>query len=171
MVAAHGTLYFIGPGLTALFKSDGTPEGTVQLFNAGGPSVDLVGETASGLLFQTGGYIWQTDGTIGAVKRLAAVADVYDPGITVDGVRYFTSGDAANGQLWRSDGTVGGSYTIDVPGVAVNFVDVGGTVYFLIGESSGVTGLWRSDGTNAGTAKVRDQLGRAAGRERECQSG
>ena len=159
MVAAHGTLYFIGPGSTTLFKSDGTPEGTVALFPTGNAFMNLVGETANGLLFQTGGYIWQTDGTIGAVKRLASVADVYDPGITVDGVRYFTSGDAASSQLWRSDGTVGGSYEIDVPGVAVNFVDVGGTVYFLIGESSGVTGLWRSDGTNAGTAKVRDLVG------------
>jgi ELWxxDGT repeat protein len=171
MVAAHGTLYFIGPNSTTVFKSDGTPEGTVPLFTTGGAYTNLIGETAIGMLFQADGYLWQTDGTAGEwqtngvggpAQRLAAF-NTYDPGITVNGVRFLTNGDPANSDLWRSDGTVDGSYKIDVPGVAGNFannlVAIGGTLYFLTSEQSGVKSLWRSDGTNAGTLKLRDLVG------------
>src|SRR5205807_211590 len=139
MTAANGLVYFFAqrtspkfnlPGV-ALWKSDGTPEGTTMVtvlpFTNYEPN-DLV--TVNGtIFFQDANSLWASDGTADGNRTLLTPAVDSFPAIAdlnaFDNKLYFTThvGIASNGsqqfdgELWTSDGTVAG--TVAVPGLPI----------------------------------------------------
>jgi ELWxxDGT repeat protein len=108
--------------------------------------------------------LWRTDGTLAGTKR---VADLL-PGFGSSNPRLLTSfGNkvfffaselpGAGYGFWSSDGTEAGTVRLALQGsslVPPFMVSVGGALYYLAADSSGVRSLWRSDGTAAGTTVV-----------------
>jgi ELWxxDGT repeat protein len=181
------TLYFVandGVHGDELWKSDGTPEGTVLVKDVMpgkdhshiGRLVEVNGSLFFAATTTRGEELWKSDGT-GAGTVL--VKDIR-PGnlgsfphslVVMNGTLYFAANDGASGvELWRSDGTEAGTRMVkDIGSVlssgglhsmygygANNLVNVNGRLYF--GADDGVHGfeLWKSDGTEAGTVLVKD---------------
>lgn len=141
LVNVNGTLFFAGQdplGRQELFKSDGTPGGTVLV-------KDINTNPVGGFTIPSNP---QNLTNIGGKLFFTADAD-FDGG-----------GSDVNRELWVSDGTSGG--TVMVKDINVgntnssnpsNLVEVNGECYFFADDGTGVT-LWRSNGTDAGTFKV-----------------
>ncbi len=112
-----------------LWRTDGTPDGTVQLKDivAGPAGSNPTNLTAVTLLI----------GTVNTPTLL----------FTVDS-------DGANGmELWKSNGATDGSNTVmvkDVGGSPSNLYAAGNLLFFTIGNT-----LWKSDGTDVGTVAVQ----------------
>jgi ELWxxDGT repeat protein len=148
LVNVNGTVFFVAtvPAIgTGLYKSDGTPGGTVLVKNFS----DKLGTGAFGELTASGNLVFFT-------------YELTD----VDGT--------LERQLWRSDGTAIGTFWLKDLNLVVNFndptfpyypshlTDVNGTLFFLdydygIYTASQPSGLWKSDGTVAGTMLVQQQ--------------
>jgi ELWxxDGT repeat protein len=185
MADVNGMLFFtaIDNGVVVqsqLWKSDGTPQGTVRVRGAGParpfewPS-DLT--VVNGTLFflaihpSHGFGLWKSDGTpAGTVK----VKDIH-PGpanlfprpyignLTVVGrTLFFAADDGVHGRkLWKSDGTATG--TVMVKNVSPGRVfqlkanpndamaGVNGLLFFVADDGT----LWKSDGTKGGTVPVK----------------
>jgi ELWxxDGT repeat protein len=164
-----GTLFFAadepprnGPLALDLWKSDGTPEGTVKVKVLGAPNVtnptDLT--NVNGTLFfivhsednLTGGVrneLWKSDGTgpgTTLVKTMPGSILWQRPGfLTPVGDTVFF---ASVNTVWKSDGTPQGTVQV-APGDSVTKVN--GTVFFLRGGQ-----IWKTDGTAAGTVLVKE---------------
>jgi trimeric autotransporter adhesin len=171
----NGTVYFIGNTpeslLTpsVLWKSNGTPDGTVQV-------TDLVQGTAAAspggfvrcnntLFFaakggSTGRELYTSDGTLAGTQLVldlaAGYADSNPTYLTCfNNQVVFKAGNGA----WISDGTSAGTTLLraynatyeDTPGP---FVESGGILYFPAGDEGPV--LWRTDGTPGGTVRVNE---------------
>ena len=130
-----GGLYFVSNGLLhgGVWRTDGTPAGTVEL--ASGTGLDLFPPPLAlgGALYFTSAFssVWRTDGTPGGTTRLATPTPqqfcVQSPFpfcftippapvlLDVGGAPWFTAtdqtaqGSFGNGSLWVSDGTPGGT--------------------------------------------------------------
>ncbi|HEY3395585.1 MAG TPA: hypothetical protein VGK58_22985, partial [Lacipirellulaceae bacterium] len=122
LIAVNGTLFFrafSGSFSEALWKSDGTRDGTVRVHSVSPPAgaevfqiQAAVGDTlfyAANIL--QGGELWKSDGTeVGTVrvKDIRPGPDRSSPGLlsNVDGTLFFMAngGIGASG-LWKSDGT------------------------------------------------------------------
>jgi ELWxxDGT repeat protein len=169
---------------TELWKTDGTPEGTVLIKDifpgpeSGGPFslVDVQGT----LYFSArdanhGGELWKSDGT---ESGTVLVKDIL-PGtltglqpnlINVDGTLFFWANDGIHGaELWKTDGTDAGTVMVKdlIPGPgagAVPFTSLnrvvasGGFLFFALNDGVHGVELWRSDGTESGTFMVKDLL-------------
>ncbi|HEV8240487.1 MAG TPA: ELWxxDGT repeat protein, partial [Thermoanaerobaculia bacterium] len=158
LVAFGGTLYFFqfvnGEG-DALFRSDGTPAGTVRLqtFNEGiyGNSSHVPVVYGNHLVFVAddgvhGPEPWKTDGTAAGTVLIrdifpgepASVAGFFaEPFVQVGGQLYFTADDGAHGaELWETDATAAGTRLVhDLnPGAAASnpsdLTWVGAHLYF-----------------------------------------
>lgn len=175
LVNVNGTLFFPAPnGLnTELWKSDGTPEGTLPVSPgaAGLSPSNLTG--VNGTLFYSatdganGFALWKSDGTVaGTVALKTFTPGVPDPTspagirsllqwrpsylVNVNGTLFFS----VSNQLWKSDGTAEGTLKVkDVTADALT--NVKGTLYFA-GKDDNGTELWKSDGTSDGTIMVAD---------------
>jgi ELWxxDGT repeat protein len=162
----------------ALWRSDGTDDGTVKLksFGDGGYSYgsdeDPSSLTAVGnQVFFTAGddvhgqELWVSDGTRDGTVMVADVKPGRRPSeplalTEMGGNLFFSARDGVHGRsLWKSDGTVEG--TVMVKDVSVfgdsgyhhSLVAVRDTLFFVAERSDGQE-LWRSDGTEAGTVLV-----------------
>ncbi|WP_158079992.1 ELWxxDGT repeat protein [Archangium sp. Cb G35] len=177
-----GTLYFTandGVLGAELWKTDGTPEGTVLVEDiqpGGGGSLPLnfllLGET---LYFtaddgEHGRELWKSDGT---ARGTRLVEDIR-PGplgsepfgmVRVDDERIlFTADDGEHGrELWTSDGTRSGTRLVEdiFPGPMSSepssLVQVKpGVVLFAANDGEHGQELWRSNGTPGGTRLVED---------------
>lgn len=184
----NGTLYFnvlwdAGGRANSLWKSDGTPEGTVLVKDIyPGPYV-LPNHLTNfnGTLFFTafdgihGIELWKSNGTSDGTVM---VKDIYAGGAessshpeeltVVNGTLFFTALDPVHGrELWKSDGTPEGTVLVKefIPGwdgnggVAGpnNLSGVGNTLFFVAPPLSFLPGnLWQSDGTPEGTVLLND---------------
>ncbi|WP_428306314.1 ELWxxDGT repeat protein [Lacipirellula sp.] len=139
IVTIGGTAYFSandGASGKELWKSDGTPEGTVR-----------VKDIFPGAKGSNPAHLTEFQG----VLYFAATDRVGDVGA-------YPSVDV---ELWRSDGTETGTYRVKdlVPGFrpsdVSNLTNVGGTLFFTAAtlENSRMS-LWKSDGTDVGTAVI-----------------
>lgn len=177
----NGTLFFHGTEVAhgaELWKSDGTPSGTVMVkdINPGssGSSMPVYLTNANGTLFfaaidgTNGVELWESDGTSSGTFM---VKDIY-PGTAssipsyltnVNGTIFFQANDGTNGiELWKSDGTSYGTTMVkDInPGAgnsnANNFTNVNGTLFFTATDGTNGIELWKSNGTLSGTVLVKD---------------
>src|SRR5262249_54438313 len=136
LTEAGGTLFFWADDHRSygieLWKSDGTPAGTVLVrdINPGlGPSLGR--------------------GCYGP----------WWPGPTeVNGTLFFAADDGSTGlELWKTDGTTEGTMRVadivegELGSNPAQLTGVNGTLFFTV-----TGGLWRSDGTAAGTMRVAD---------------
>lgn len=155
-----------------LWKTDGTPEGTVLLKN------DLIDNPHSGfitnleaagktLFFNTGFALWKSDGTpegTQKVKSFASIPETNPNNLTAVGNDlFFTANDGVHGrELWFSDGTTDGTHLVKdiTPGsgssAVSNLTALGQELFFTAGVDHGPLDLWMSDGTAAGTHRVKD---------------
>ncbi|WP_163867545.1 hypothetical protein [Myxococcus eversor] len=182
----RGTLHFavnFEDGRRALWKSDGTEAGTLQvksLPNSTGtfwPVVTNLTATPSRLFFMAGDSahgmeLWASDGTgpgTALVKDLTPGPDhsslshltpVDDALVffkeTYDG----TTSPSTRYELWRSDGTSSGTVRLRDFGTEmdVSYLDAkaGGALLFFVRELSGAgTSLWKTDGTTQGTVRLK----------------
>ncbi|GAB3518062.1 hypothetical protein GCM10027442_38320 [Emticicia fontis] len=181
----NGTLYFAATEREKgeeLWKSDGTPEGTVMVKDiyegsTGGTPNFMTWANGSVYFIATHPYsgreLWKTDGTS---QGTVLVKDIYPGSYYTDntipinltemnGLLYFMAADATLGrELWKSDGTEAGTTLVkDVnPGSAIGFysnsymINGGGTLYFSGYSDANGFELWKSDGSTAGTVLVKD---------------
>ncbi len=149
LINVNGTLFFVAytssPFGFFLYKSNGTPEGTVIVSqNAAG------GFTAVGsILFFDGndGYRYRTDGTPAGTVRV----DDFTGGQCLGGARY--SG-ACSMDSDCPDGFCLSSSV--VRGELLDVTDVNGTKIFTADDGIHGRELWKSNGTAASTALLKD---------------
>ena len=143
-----------------LWKSDGTPNGTILLKslvqNQITRGANLLTPTNNSLFFKAGGWgwtqLWKSDGTANGTFNVKNGLN-YIPYMISGGNMLFFLHCATNGnlELWRSDGTENGTFSQMVVGNQCgysieNFCIVGNYLYF--GFSNGSVGqLWRTDGS------------------------
>jgi trimeric autotransporter adhesin len=175
----QGTLFFSGHTVrepNTLWRSDGTPEGTIQLTSPGRKDADAPADLteANGELFFTmddgvhGRELWKSDGTPAGT---ALVKDIL-PGssgsfpeelTSVGNMLFFSANDGSSGkELWRSDGTAGGTILVkDIAegvqgGVPRNLTHVNQALLFSASDGRNGVELWYSDGTPERTTQITD---------------
>src|SRR5262245_47273493 len=153
----------------ALWKSDGTPAGTVVVKELPFYPNGIKNVRGTAYFSDARGQLWKSDLT---AEGTVLVRDI-DPGFvfhdltpaaitSVSGGIVFRAVTKDIGtELWRSDGTPEGTMpVVDLNpyggSVPSEMLSVGGEVYFS--ATDGISGyeLWRSDGTAAGTLRVKD---------------
>jgi ELWxxDGT repeat protein len=167
----NGTLYFIVEG-KHLWKTDGTPEGTVPVKSFSGltgltPFLGGVYFTAKGSA-ATGWELWKSDGTEAGTVMIKDIFTGASDGLPqqltpVNGSLFFIATSAASGrEIWKSDGTAAGTQLVkDIkPGAGSSgpaaLTGVNGKLFFSATSSTLGNELWVSDGTATGTTMVRD---------------
>ncbi|WP_164011454.1 ELWxxDGT repeat protein [Pyxidicoccus trucidator] len=175
-VGFNGGVYFRasnGSG-SALYRTDGTTEGTVSVTNVV-PYFDNAFAATPGFFFFPGFgpgstndiELWKSDGTAAGtqlVKNIGSgVSSWPDDFVLMDGVLYFSAAQSGTRrELWRSDGTEAGTWpvmqlAVGTKGFNPRHLTVANRVlFFQAYDLEGGTELWRSDGTTEGTRRVRD---------------
>lgn len=175
----NGTLFFTAREtgeVNALWRSDGTPEGTISLTPPGATADGAAAEltNVNGVLFFriddgiNGTELWKSDGT---VTGTVLVKDIL-PGpfgsvpaelTAVNDKLFFSANDGNSGrELWQSDGTTEGTVLVKeiLPGpsgaVPQQLANVNGTLVFSASDGQHGVEAWRSDGTAAGTTLIQD---------------
>jgi ELWxxDGT repeat protein len=141
LTKVNGTLFFSANDGTygrELWKSDGTPAGTVLVKDINPGTISYYGNT-----YPAGSnpfYLTNVNGTL-----------------------FFTANDGTNGtELWQSNGTADGTALVkDIrPGAPGSYptdlTEANGTLFFAADDATNGNELWRSDGTADGTALVKD---------------
>jgi len=179
LASMGGVVYFsaFDPRYGAeLWRSDGTPAGTVLLRDI------IAGATGAGPAYLTvanntlyftaddgksGRELWKSDGTAAGTVRVkdigpGAVGSSPSQLVAVGNTLYFGADDGASGfELWKSNGTEAGTVRLkDIfPGVDNGrpqaLTAMNGTLYFVAEDGNGLE-LWKSNGTAAGTVMVKD---------------
>lgn len=138
----------------SLWRTDGTPEGTVELHEFDFMN-DIVA-TSTHVFYSLNAFleVWKSDGTPEGTVLVKT-----DPNIAsaryfvhVNNLVFFETHDTG---LWRSDGTEAGTFRLPGTQAASFRQAVGNLLYFSIRKADNVVELWRSDGTTAGTYVVR----------------
>ncbi len=160
---------------TLLYKTDGTPSGTVlldmtavgdyiqspsNLTNFNGSLIFLAHKRGSGYgLFKTNGSI---TGTTELFNTASGNAYMKVLGV-LSNVLYFSFlQDSTGVELWRTNGTAAGTYMVKNinPGSAnanpKSFKVIGAKAYFQANNGINGAELWRTDGTATGTVMVKD---------------
>lgn len=157
-----------------IFRSDGTPAGTVEILDiepgALGSSTPhmiggLNGESyfwARQFMASPARQLWKTDGTAAGTVMVSDVVPAVGPlgemppHVVHGGYLFFVGFDAVNGdQLWRTDGTTAGTVRLTdntpfarvLPAMEV----AGNTLYFVVLSNGTSASLWRTNGSVAGT--------------------
>lgn len=173
-------------GTTDLWKTDGTPNGTVLVksfdspSNGPAPNGTSFGAMAvlNGVMYFSAGDsardygLWRSDGTTAgtyAVKNIIIEPPaVLFPRALIDltahnGQLFFVANDGAHGfQLWHSDGSAAGTATVSDfnagagTGVTSTLFDAAGTLVFAADDGVHGPELWSTDGTGAGTHPIAD---------------
>ncbi|HEY2292913.1 MAG TPA: ELWxxDGT repeat protein [Thermoanaerobaculia bacterium] len=156
-----------GNGDTALWRTDGTPAGTVRLTPEAvqvSPANDVVALGGQAFFIASGGAqgygLWVSDGTAAGTRPVAGPPadspffDQWHLTAFQERVFFVVPLPDASGELWRSDGTATG--TVPVKALASeqrDLVEHAGRLWFVLHpfDDSG-SQIWSSDGTAVGTA-------------------
>lgn len=153
-----------------LWKSDGTPAGTVSVAaNFNWQNLTVVGTrlylTALNKVVGTGQELFWYEGGI-----FTSAGDI-NPGpsssnptnlTNVGGALFFSAKDGTNGfELWKHAGSGASTLVSDInPGAGssnpINLTDVNGLLFFVANNGTNGDELWQSDGTPTGTLLVKD---------------
>ena len=183
-VDVNGTFFFAASdgwsGNDDLWKTDGTPTGTVRVKDFGpaqGLNYRPLGELTAlngRLLFAATDYdgsnyeLWTSDGSEAGTFRVKDIVPGRDGSSPIDfevvnNTLFFSAMDAAGDtELWKTDGTEAGTVRVkDIwPGPTASnpsfLTNLNGTLYFFAGDETVGTELWKSDGTEAGTVRAVD---------------
>jgi ELWxxDGT repeat protein len=186
LTAVNGTLFFQAWDATngkELWKSDGTPGGTVLVkdirVGAGDSNPSGLVNVNGTLYFSAddgtdGIELWKSDGSAaGTVLVKDIMPGINGSGtsslINMNGTLYFTANDGTGTELWKSDGSSGGTVLVkDIyPGSSgsspFDLTVVNSSLFF--GATDGTHGaeLWKSDGSSGGTVMVKDIFPGSAG--------
>ncbi|QHT70897.1 T9SS type A sorting domain-containing protein [Rhodocytophaga rosea] len=181
LITTNNLLYFTsnnGLHEYELWRTDGTPAGTIKVTSVGLITYDTAIATnftsvGDVLYFDALGGIRKTDGTPeGTVVLINAQSDPYYQSIELleqaNGTVYLNNGQ--NG-LWKTDGTAAGTLpvykwpygTIILTNIPFEKASIGieNTFYFLTVTIKQYPlpedyALWKSDGTEAGTVKLKE---------------
>jgi ELWxxDGT repeat protein len=181
LTEVNGVLFFQaddGTNGVELWKSDGTPEGTVMVkdINPGtGSSSPSSMSNINGVLFFSaddgthGAELWKSDGTEAGTVM---VCDI-NPGTgssspssvsNINGVLFFSADDGKLGrELWKTNGTMLGTVMIKdinpewgAGSIPLLFTEFNGMTFFRASDGAHGLELWKTDGTEAGTVMVKD---------------
>jgi ELWxxDGT repeat protein len=159
----------------SLWRTDGTPEGTVevapvQVYGGAGNAFAALDGVAvfEGRAQGISSGLWRSDGTAAGTYAIAAPGAVirtrHDVPATAvwRGRAYFLAASAAPKRLslWRSDGSAAGTEPVvdDLPAdrdYGNELVAADTQLFFTLWQGNATT-LWRSDGTAAGTRAAGD---------------
>lgn len=180
--AAGADLFYSTPLATTsqLWRTDGTPQGTIALAAIGAAPSDPMITAAGGRIYVVGthgsgdGELWQTDGTVAGTApvevdghELGGIAALLGA-LTAAGSRLFffiddPSQNPASITLWQTDATTAGSSAIATfrPADSVftmprSLAVLGSQLLFAMDDGVHGSELWASDGSSAGTRLVRD---------------
>src|SRR5579864_22160 len=178
------TLFFIArpaldpPGNAALFKSDGTTVGTIQVAQIDGFGVltypagtlFIAADTKAYFLGNTttdGQQVWVTDGTTAGTHQVAnpyTGTDTQSPALLSLIGTDLVFGEQTTEyrlQLFRTDGTAAGTGAIsnfaqNQYGRVIDNIGINGKIYVALdsGLSCCAPDLWATDGTIAGTVQI-----------------
>lgn len=180
-VAYHNLLYFTNrntSGMLELWKSNGTPSGTVLVKTLGSNPILRPLTTSKALdkmLFMASNgltYLFVSDGTdSGTVSVKAMEGLAYSNGrppfCEVNGQMFFSAAGHLSGgdiELWKTNGTSEGTLMVKNinPGfnqsIPLYLTQVDNLLYFSAQTVTTGRELWRSDGTEAGTFLVKDAV-------------
>ncbi|WP_428666253.1 ELWxxDGT repeat protein [Runella sp.] len=183
-VNINGAVYFTASNAnqTLLYKTDGTPNGTVLLNMAStGDQIQSPTNLANlnnsliFLAYKSGsGYsLFKTNGSIaGTLELFSTASDASFMNVlgVMSNVLYFSFlQDTTGVELWRTDGTPAGTYIVkninagSANSSPASFKVIGTKAYFQ--ANNGVNGaeLWQTNGTAAGTVLVKDIYAGASG--------
>jgi ELWxxDGT repeat protein len=155
---------------TSLWKSDGTPAGTVDIADV--PDIQFLSAMAvlNGALYFTTHIpgppevdaVWRTDGTTAGTTQVLQWPGAFDiGGITAwNGEVYFSVNDdnPSISSFFVSDGTAAGTTKLLTSSRQVNVADLvptSSTLLFSVVNSNANDGLWQTDGTVAGTSEIK----------------
>ena len=155
-----------------LWKTDGTPDGTVMVrdINPSGNSFPAILAGAQGRVFfaandgVTGQELWTSDGTLAGtvlVRDLVPGPGSSNPlalGMLGGSLLFFASDPAQQkAVLWKTDGTFMGTVALkSFSSASSRSVTLNSQIYFSAGDAEHGFELWRTDGTAEGTALFRD---------------
>ena len=188
IIELNGLAYFIVQG-AALYKSDGTEGGTVEVaaFSTSSlPGVDRLMTNVNGTLYflkgtTQGSELWKSDGTTAGTSKVHTInADYYYSNfgkfevtktIALNNLLIFVADDGArNHEMWVSDGSKEGTFMIkDIrPGSEGSdpqyLTELNGAIYFTANDGAHGYELWKTDGTAGGTYLVKDiEVGPSSG--------
>ena len=171
--ASDGAVAF-GSLVEELWKTDGTPEGTIKVRDSFSNAIRTGTCNSEGLSVWNGSIyfsgwnsteqysgceLWKTDGSTEGTMILKSEGVDFDPSafIEVNGSLIFQEG----GTLWKSDGTENGTQAI-YGNLSYLTLQLGtvykGEAYFAAEQLWSGTGveLWKTDGTTNGTVLVKE---------------
>ncbi len=159
-IVLGNTLFFLADdGVTGreLWKTDGTPAGTIQVADiypgSRSSDIDWVTVAAGRLYFVAddsvhGRELWVSDGTAAGTRMVKDVvpgagSPVIENVAAVGHLAVFSADDGVHGrELWRSDGVPAGTFQVQdiAPGAApsnpLGFTEVGADVYFAANDGT-----------------------------------
>src|SRR5690606_15767908 len=175
-LVAGSYLYFAvadARGDGALWRSDGTAGGTIQLSPVAGhlPSGATLASLGLDVFFPggrggaSGTELWTTNGTVQGTRQLIDIrpgTSSSSPAVltAIGNTLYFAADDGTTGvEPWRSDGTAAGTRLVANLGTRGSSVlwstpsvfESDHTAWFLRETGGASVDLWRTDGTTAGT--------------------
>jgi ELWxxDGT repeat protein len=171
---ADGKAYFFGftsgSSSLALWETDGTDSGTIELSGLADGAPSSLTAANGGLFFKGGQGLMYDDGVPGdtPIALGGGFTQLSPPGnlANLNGTLLFSGNDGTHGpELWKSGGTPSNTSQILVidendqanDGSDPNyFTNVNGTVYFAADDGIHGTELWKTDGTDSGTTMVDD---------------
>lgn len=161
----------------ALWKTDGTPGGTMQYTSKVKVDTNQLGFTLlnnkiyfAGVESTNGTELWVTDGTDAGTKLVKDIetgssSSTPQSLVVFNNEIYFYAATTTSGnELWKSDGTSGGTAMVkDInPGAGDSydsyiyaFASLG-KIVFSANDGTNGNELWMSDGTSGGTSMVKD---------------